>query len=136
MYSFIINPSKIKSIEISTDTTISNAKLVEGDHNSCYFFKSYINHIIFTDGTRYDRPDIDIEYLYIDSKFRRHYFKLLEAHYEQGKSIPYYVEHSIAPSLYSLEKDVCDITKIDQYRMSWTFYNKKDFASHKIKYSI
>lgn len=136
MYSFIINPSKIKSIEISTNTDIKTAKLIEGDHNSCYCFKSYINNIVMTDGTKIIRPDIDIEYLHFDSSFRLHYFKIMETHYEQGKDIPYYIEHSIAPSLYALEKDVVDPQKIDRYRLVWNFYNIKDYASYKMKYSV
>lgn len=136
MYNFIIDPSKVSILELSTDTRIKNARYIEGDHNSCYGFKSYINYIIFKDGTRYDRPDIEIQSFYTEFGFKPHYFRILETHYENGKHIPFFIENSISPSLFALEKDLLDSEKLYKWRMVWNFHDPKSFAANKIKYSI
>lgn len=65
MYSFDINNLKIKSLELSVDSNIENAKFVEGDHNSCYGFKPYLKYIEFVDGNYIKNPNIEIFVPYI-----------------------------------------------------------------------
>lgn len=138
MYSFIINPTKIKNIELNADSNLGNAKYSTADHNSCYGFKSYVQLIEFTDGTILNKPDIDIEsfYLFDNAGFRPHYFKILESHLERGKHIPFYIENSIAPSLFGLEKNLKNIDYIGQNRLIMKFKDKHQYASAKIKYGL
>lgn len=135
MYSFIIDNTKIKSLELSADTKLSNSRYIEADHNNCYGFRSFLNYIEFFNGTKIIKPDIDILSYYENVGFKKHYFRILETHYENGKHIPFFIEQSIAPACFSLEKHLVDPKYNNMYQLQMNIYDKKEYAKLKLQYS-
>lgn len=132
MYSFNINNTKIKNIELSVDTNITNGRFQASDNYACYCFKPYLKYIEFIDGNYIEKPNIEILTFYHEKDcYTLYYAKILQTHYEQGKNIPFYIENSISPAIYNVEKL---IVKSNQYMLCFYIEDKLTYAKYKLKY--